>query len=92
MMYELRVKAHFAAAHRLLWHPKCRQLHGHTYHIEVVLSASKLNENGVVVEGFSIDTVTLAGDVLSVQITVSPTPGINFALNTVVLVPASISA
>lgn len=49
-------------------------------------------EDGVVVDGFRDISVVLNGDVLEVGGIVSPTPGINFILNTVVLVPASISA
>ena len=36
-------------------------------------------------------TYTLSGDQLAVGVTISPTPGINFVLGTIVLVPASIS-
>jgi len=49
-------------------------------------------ENGVRVPGYTISDITLSNDILSTQITVSPTPGINFALNTLVVVPTTISA
>jgi hypothetical protein len=48
--------------------------------------------DGATVDGFRDISVSLAGDVLSVGGTISPTPGINFILNTMVIVPAQISA
>jgi 6-pyruvoyltetrahydropterin/6-carboxytetrahydropterin synthase len=40
----------FEAAHRLAWHPgKCRNLHGHSYRLEVTV-AGPLDGNGVVVD------------------------------------------
>jgi 6-pyruvoyltetrahydropterin/6-carboxytetrahydropterin synthase len=40
----------FEAAHRLAWHPgKCRNLHGHSYRLEVTVSGP-LDHNGVVVD------------------------------------------
>ena len=48
--YRLRVKAHFEAAHRLEWHQKCCQLHGHTYHVELVIGSNELDENGIVID------------------------------------------
>lgn len=49
-MYKLRVRGSFAAAHGLPWHPKCKHLHGHTYHVEVVIEANELDEHGIVVD------------------------------------------
>ncbi len=48
--------------------------------------------DGETVDGFRNISVSLSGDVLSVGGTISPTPGINFILNTMVIVPAQISA
>lgn len=48
--YKLRVKAYFEASHSLSWHDKCSALHGHTYHVEVVIASNQLNENGVVID------------------------------------------
>jgi hypothetical protein len=48
--------------------------------------------DGATVDGFRDISVRLSGDVLSVGGTISPTPGINFILNTMVIVPAQISA
>ena len=40
----------FQAAHHLPWHPgKCRQLHGHSYRLEVTVGGP-LNEHGVVLD------------------------------------------
>jgi len=47
--------------------------------------------NGVTIKAYRAITVSLNGDQLSVGVTISPTPGINFVLNTIVLVPAQIS-
>lgn len=47
--------------------------------------------NGVVIKAYRDITVQLSGDKLYVNVTISPTPGINFVLNTIVLVPAQIS-
>lgn len=44
-MYELLVKTHFDAAHALRNYPgKCKDLHGHTWKVEVSVSGDKLNE------------------------------------------------
>ena len=40
----------FEAAHRLVWHPgKCRNLHGHSYRLDVTV-AGPLDGNGVVID------------------------------------------
>ncbi len=40
----------FEAAHRLAWHPgKCRNLHGHSYRLDVTLEGP-LDANGVVLD------------------------------------------
>lgn len=47
-MYELTVKSHFDAAHALSDYPgECRQLHGHTWDVEVTVSGEDLNELGI---------------------------------------------
>jgi 6-pyruvoyltetrahydropterin/6-carboxytetrahydropterin synthase len=39
----------FDSAHRLEWEPgKCKQLHGHTYRLQVSVEG-KLNENGIII-------------------------------------------
>jgi len=50
-MYELKVKTHFAAAHRLtMVGEKCENLHGHNWKVEVVLSGDTLDEGGVLMD------------------------------------------
>jgi 6-pyruvoyltetrahydropterin/6-carboxytetrahydropterin synthase len=47
--YELTIKSHFDAAHHLYDYPgPCRQLHGHTWDIEVSVVGSRLNDIGIV--------------------------------------------
>jgi 6-pyruvoyltetrahydropterin/6-carboxytetrahydropterin synthase len=48
-VYELTVKSHFDAAHSLYGYPgECRNLHGHTWDIEVTVAATELDEIGIV--------------------------------------------
>jgi 6-pyruvoyltetrahydropterin/6-carboxytetrahydropterin synthase len=50
-MFELKVKNHFSAAHKLaMVGEKCENLHGHNWHIEVRVSGEKLNSAGVLVD------------------------------------------
>lgn len=50
-MYELTTSHTFDAAHRIRGHPgKCAYLHGHTYQIEVTVSAERLNPLGMVMD------------------------------------------
>ena len=50
-MYLIRVKEPFDAAHFLPWHEgKCKNLHGHRWEVEVVISARELDEHGFVVD------------------------------------------
>ncbi len=50
-MYELKVLASFAAAHKLqMVAQKCENLHGHNWKIEVYVSGENLNEAGVLVD------------------------------------------
>jgi hypothetical protein len=49
-------------------------------------------EDGTVTKAYRNIEVALNGDQMSVGATITPTPGINFILNTLVLVPARISA
>lgn len=51
-------KYHFYAAHRNEYlKNKCRNLHGHTYYVEVVLSIDKTNESGVTILFEDIDNL-----------------------------------
>jgi 6-pyruvoyltetrahydropterin/6-carboxytetrahydropterin synthase len=48
-MFELTIKGDIASAHFLRGYPgKCKDMHGHTWKVEVFLSSSKLNEIGMV--------------------------------------------
>ncbi len=48
-MYELTVKGHFDAAHHLYGYPgECRNLHGHTWDVEVTVAGAELDEIGIV--------------------------------------------
>jgi 6-pyruvoyltetrahydropterin/6-carboxytetrahydropterin synthase len=50
-MYELTVTSHFSGAHRLRYlQGKCEELHGHNWKVEVSVAASKLNQEGVVID------------------------------------------
>ena len=52
----------FEAAHRLAWHPgKCRNLHGHSYRLEVSVGGP-LDANGVVIDFDRLNE--LVGDVV----------------------------
>jgi queuosine biosynthesis protein QueD len=48
-VYSLSVKEHFDAAHALVGYPgECRNLHGHTWDVEAVISGTELDEVGIV--------------------------------------------
>jgi 6-pyruvoyltetrahydropterin/6-carboxytetrahydropterin synthase len=50
-MFELKVKTHFAAAHRLaMVGEKCENLHGHNWDVEVYVVGERLNGAGVLVD------------------------------------------
>jgi 6-pyruvoyltetrahydropterin/6-carboxytetrahydropterin synthase len=50
-MYELKVIAHFAAAHQLkMVAKKCENLHGHNWKVEACMTGEKLNEAGVLID------------------------------------------
>jgi 6-pyruvoyltetrahydropterin/6-carboxytetrahydropterin synthase len=47
-VYELTVKSHFDAAHALRGYPgECRNLHGHTWDVEVTVAGDSLDEIGI---------------------------------------------
>lgn len=47
-MYTLTVKSHFDAAHALHGYPgECRNLHGHTWDVEVSVEGTELDEVGI---------------------------------------------
>jgi 6-pyruvoyltetrahydropterin/6-carboxytetrahydropterin synthase len=48
-MYELTIKSHFDAAHALRgYQGECRQLHGHTWDVEVTVAGESLDDVGIV--------------------------------------------
>jgi 6-pyruvoyltetrahydropterin/6-carboxytetrahydropterin synthase len=50
-MYEISVKTHFSAAHRLVgYNGPCANPHGHNWDVEVFLRGSKLNEIGMLMD------------------------------------------
>ncbi len=61
-VYQLTVKAHFDAAHHLYGYPgECRNLHGHTWEVEVTVESSELDDIGIV-----YDFKSLKGDLATV--------------------------
>lgn len=49
LVYELTVKGHFDAAHALRDYPgECRNLHGHTWDVEVTVEGATLDDIGIV--------------------------------------------
>ena len=50
-MYELKVLSGFSSAHALRgYNGKCERIHGHNWHVELVVSSEVLNEIGLVVD------------------------------------------
>ena len=50
-MYELIIKTHFSAAHKLNnYYGKCENLHGHNWAIEVILSGKKPDKTGLIID------------------------------------------
>lgn len=48
-MYEITVKTHFDAAHKLVGYPGvCSRLHGHTFEVSASVRGENLNEVGIV--------------------------------------------
>jgi len=61
-VYELTVRGHFDAAHALRGYPgECRELHGHTWDVEITVEAEALDEIGIV-----YDFKTLKADLADV--------------------------
>lgn len=50
-MFELTLETHFCAAHHLReYEGKCESLHGHNYHVEIILGGTELNELGMLMD------------------------------------------
>lgn len=47
-MFRIRVEDDFDASHLIPGHPgKCRNLHGHSYKVEVFITGNELDQNGI---------------------------------------------
>jgi 6-pyruvoyltetrahydropterin/6-carboxytetrahydropterin synthase len=63
--YLLTVKDHFDAAHHLYGYPgECRNLHGHTWDVEVTVESGELDDIGIVYDFKSLksDLAAVLGD------------------------------
>jgi 6-pyruvoyltetrahydropterin/6-carboxytetrahydropterin synthase len=50
-MYEISIRTHFSAAHRLVGHQGvCARIHGHNWEIEIFLKGPVLDEIGILVD------------------------------------------
>ena len=50
-MMKLKIKGTFDAAHRLVnYKGKCHELHGHTYHYEIIITGKVDPETGMIVD------------------------------------------
>ncbi len=50
-MFEISVKTHFSAAHRLPGYAgNCANIHGHNWNIEVYVRGSQLNNSGMLID------------------------------------------
>lgn len=57
-MFELKVRTHFSAAHKILEHPgKCARLHGHNWNVDVTVTASQLDRLGLAVDFSTVKDV-----------------------------------
>ena len=51
MVWTLRVKSHFAAAHKLNGYPgECSRLHGHNWQVEATVTGNKTDNLGMLVD------------------------------------------
>lgn len=56
-MYELSIRGHFDAAHALHGYPgECRNLHGHTWDVEVAVRGTELDEIGILYDFKTLKT------------------------------------
>jgi 6-pyruvoyltetrahydropterin/6-carboxytetrahydropterin synthase len=55
MKMELTVKGNFASAHQLKgYEGVCKDIHGHTFNVEVTASVSKLNDIGIGIDFYDL--------------------------------------
>lgn len=58
-MHKAKIISHFSAAHSLRGYKgKCEALHGHNWKVEVMVSASKLNSLGMVIDFSELKKIT----------------------------------
>ena len=58
-MYKVKIISHFSAAHFLRnYKGKCEALHGHNWRVEVLVSSSKLNSLGMVIDFSDLKKIT----------------------------------
>jgi len=56
-MFEISVRSHFSAAHRLIGHEgACAHLHGHNWEVEVFVAGGELDGIGVLVDFRNVKT------------------------------------
>lgn len=49
--YELVIKSRFAAAHHLReYHGNCENLHGHNWHLDIILQSNEVNSLGMAID------------------------------------------
>lgn len=57
-MFELKIRTHFSAAHKILGHSgKCQYLHGHNWNVDVTVQSEELNDIGLAVDFADIKSV-----------------------------------
>lgn len=63
MLYELKIRSRFSAAHRIRdYGGKCEELHGHNWLVEVVVGSDVIDSNGLVIDFRDLKNIT--GEVL----------------------------
>jgi 6-pyruvoyltetrahydropterin/6-carboxytetrahydropterin synthase len=63
--YTLTIKEHFDAAHALVGYPgQCKNLHGHTWDVEISVEGTELDEVGIVYDfaKLKVDLLSILGD------------------------------
>ena len=70
MSWQLRVRDRFSAAHYLReYQGKCEKVHGHTFQVEAVVEAKKLDAAGIGID-FARIKAALAKDLPVIEVTV----------------------
>jgi len=55
MVFEITRSYHFSASHVIAGHPKCGNMHGHNYNLEVTLTHHALDDRGMVMDFGELD-------------------------------------